>query len=96
VLPVPDELAFDAAALIEPSTVARHMLDLGRFVPGGSAIVLGAGSIGLMLVQWLRVLGAGLIVATDVVPGISTWHGQSAPPSRSTPLVTTCRARSAG
>jgi L-iditol 2-dehydrogenase len=69
VLPVPDDLAFDAAALIEPSTVARHMLDLGRFVPGGSAIVLGAGSIGLMLVQWLRVLGASLIAATDVVPG---------------------------
>jgi L-iditol 2-dehydrogenase len=68
VLPVPDELTFEAAALIEPSTVARHMLDLGRFVPGGSAVVLGAGSIGLMLVQWLRVLGAGLIVTTDVVP----------------------------
>jgi L-iditol 2-dehydrogenase len=69
VLPVPDALAFESAALIEPATVARHMLDLGRFVPGGSAVVLGAGSIGLMLVQWLRVLGASLIVATDVVPG---------------------------
>lgn len=68
VLLVPDGLAFEAAALIEPSTVARHMLDLGRFAPGGSAVVLGAGSIGLMLVQWLRVLGAGLILATDVVP----------------------------
>jgi threonine dehydrogenase-like Zn-dependent dehydrogenase len=66
VLPVPDDLAFESAALIEPSTVARHMLDLGGFRPGGSAIVLGAGSIGLMLVQWLRILGAGLVVATDV------------------------------
>jgi L-iditol 2-dehydrogenase len=69
VLLVPDTLAFEAAALIEPSTVARHMLDLGGFTPGGSAVVLGAGSIGLMLVQWLRVLGASLIVATDIVPG---------------------------
>ncbi len=68
VLPVPDSLAFEAAALIEPSTVARHMLDLGRFVAGGSAVVLGAGSIGLMLVQWLRLLGASQIVATDVIP----------------------------
>ena len=67
VLPVPDGLAFESAALIEPSTVARHMLDLGRFAPGGSAVVLGAGSIGLMLVQWLRVLGASQIVATDIV-----------------------------
>jgi L-iditol 2-dehydrogenase len=68
VLPIPETLPFEHAALIEPATVARHMLDLGRFVPGGSAVVLGAGSIGLMLVQWLRVLGATLIVATDVVP----------------------------
>jgi L-iditol 2-dehydrogenase len=69
VLPVPDGLPFEAAALIEPSTVARHMLDLGRFGPGSTAVVFGAGSIGLMLVQWLRILGARLIVATDLVPG---------------------------
>ena len=66
VLPVPDELPFEQAALIEPSTVARHLLDLGGFSRGQTAVVLGAGSIGLMLVQWLRVLGASLIVATDV------------------------------
>jgi len=64
---VPDDLPFDAAALIEPSTVARHMLDLGRFTAGDTAVVFGAGSIGLMLVQWLRILGARVIVATDLV-----------------------------
>lgn len=64
---VPDELRFDDAALIEPSTVARHMLDLGDFQPGQAAIVFGAGSIGLMLVQWLRILGAGLIICSDMV-----------------------------
>jgi 2-desacetyl-2-hydroxyethyl bacteriochlorophyllide A dehydrogenase len=66
VLPVPDALPFEHAALIEPSTVARHLLDLGGFTHGGSAIVLGAGSIGLMLIQWLRILGARTIIATDV------------------------------
>ncbi len=66
---VPDDVPFEAAALIEPSTVARHMLDLGRFTPGDAAVVFGAGSIGLMLVQWLRILGARLIVATDLVAG---------------------------
>lgn len=66
VMPVPDGLPFEHAALIEPATVARHMLDLGRFEAGSSAAVLGAGSIGLMLVQWLRLLGASLIVATDI------------------------------
>lgn len=66
-LVVPDHLPFEAAALIEPSTVARHMLDLGDFTAGQAAVVFGAGSIGLMLVQWLRILGARLIVASDVV-----------------------------
>ena len=59
---VPDDLPFEAAALIEPSTVARHMLDLGHVRSGDTAVVFGAGSIGLMLVQWLRILGARLIV----------------------------------
>ncbi len=64
---LPEDLSFEAAALIEPSTVARHILDLGNFEAGQSAIVLGAGSIGLMAVQWLRILGAKLIICTDVV-----------------------------
>ncbi len=66
VLIVPDELPFEHVALIEPSTVARHMLALGDFKRGETAVVLGAGSIGLMIVQWLRILGASLIICTDI------------------------------
>jgi len=43
------------------------MLALGDFRSGQTAIVLGAGSIGLMLVQWLRILGASQIIVTDVL-----------------------------
>ncbi len=64
---IPDDMKFEEAALIEPSTVARHILDLGEFKAGQTAIVLGAGSIGLMCVQWLRILGAKLIISTDVI-----------------------------
>ena len=64
---LPDRIDLEAAALIEPSTVARHIIDLGNFEAGQSAIVLGAGSVGLMAVQWLRILGAKLIISTDVV-----------------------------
>jgi len=64
---LPDALSFEHAALIEPSTVARHMLDLGDFKSRQTAIVLGAGSIGLMAVQWLRILGAKLIIVTDIL-----------------------------
>lgn len=64
---LPDELSFEHAALIEPSTVARHMLALGDFKQGQTAIVLGAGSIGLMIVQWLRILSADQIIVTDIL-----------------------------
>ena len=64
---LPDDLPFEHAALIEPSTVARHMLALGDFKSGQTAIVLGAGSIGLMIVQWLRILGADRIIVTDIL-----------------------------
>lgn len=64
---LPDDLPFEHAALIEPSTVARHMLALGGFKRGQTAAVLGAGSIGLMIVQWLRILGADRIIVTDVL-----------------------------
>lgn len=64
---IPDDLSFEYAALIEPTSVARHMLALGNFDEGQSAIVFGAGSIGLMLVQWLRILGASQIICVDVI-----------------------------
>jgi len=63
---VPDELSFEYVALLEPATVGRHMLALGDFTAGQTAAVLGAGSIGLMLVQWLRILGASQIIVTDI------------------------------
>jgi L-iditol 2-dehydrogenase len=64
---LPDNLPFEHTALVEPSTVARHMLALGDFKRGQTAIVLGAGSVGLMTVQWLRILGAALILVTDIL-----------------------------
>lgn len=77
VLPLPDDLPFETGALVEPSSVARHLLDL----PGGdrsngrpdairdaSVAVLGAGPIGLLVVRWLALLGARAILATDLVP----------------------------
>lgn len=67
VMLVPEKINLEHVALIEPSSVARHMLSLGNFTAGETAIVMGAGSIGLMLVQWLRILGAKRIVVSDIL-----------------------------
>lgn len=66
-LPLPDGVDFEAGALIEPATVALHAMERGHFSPGQSVAVLGAGSVGLMAVQWLRILGASKIIVSDVV-----------------------------
>lgn len=66
-LPLPDGLGFEAGALIEPATVAIHALEMGRYKPGQHVALLGAGSVGLMAVQWLRKTGASKILVSDVV-----------------------------
>lgn len=66
-LPLPDGLDFEAGSLIEPLTVAIHALEMGRYQPGQQVAVLGAGSVGLMAVQWLRKAGAAKILVSDVV-----------------------------
>jgi L-iditol 2-dehydrogenase len=63
--PLPDAVTDVEAALLEPLGVALHALDLGRAGPGMAAGVFGCGPLGLLLVQLLRLVGAGVVVATD-------------------------------
>lgn len=66
VLKIDDKIPFDAAALFEPSTVALHGLRCVDFQPGKRVAVLGVGAIGILAVQWARILGAKQIVAFDI------------------------------
>jgi L-iditol 2-dehydrogenase len=64
--PLPDDLSFERAVMTEPLSVAMHA---ARRVPpllGASAVIVGAGTIGLLVIQCLRASGCGLIVAVDV------------------------------
>ena len=63
--PLPDSIADDEAALLEPLGVALHALELGAVAPGMSAGVFGCGPIGLLLVQLLHRAGVQPIVASD-------------------------------
>jgi len=63
---VPDTVQFDHAAMVEPVAVALHAVGHASFVPNDSAVVVGAGMIGLLIVQALRAHAYGLIVAVDV------------------------------
>ena len=69
VYPLADELAFEHAAMVEPVSVAVHAVDLMPIKLGDSAVVVGSGMIGLLVVQTLRSAGCGKIIAVDLDEG---------------------------
>jgi 2-desacetyl-2-hydroxyethyl bacteriochlorophyllide A dehydrogenase len=64
---VPDELSLAAAALIEPLSTPVHAVRLAGEVKGKAVAVLGAGTIGLLVLAVLRAHGAGRIVMSDLL-----------------------------
>jgi len=62
---LPDCLAFEDAALLEAVAVALHAVSLATIVPGSTALVVGAGTIGLLLQQALRVAGCSRVFVAD-------------------------------
>ena len=65
---LPDSLSFRHAAMVEPVAVAVHAVNRTRVRLGDTAVVVGAGVIGLLLVQALRAAGCGRIIAVDLDP----------------------------
>jgi L-iditol 2-dehydrogenase len=67
---IPDALGFVQAALLEPLTIALHAVRLGAAGPSTrSAVVVGAGTIGLATVAALRACGTARIAAVDLDAG---------------------------
>jgi L-iditol 2-dehydrogenase len=67
-VPVPEGLSLEEAALTEPAAVALHALRQGGLAPGDVVAVLGTGPIGMMVAQWARIWGAGQVLLVDVDP----------------------------
>ncbi|MEM9658377.1 MAG: galactitol-1-phosphate 5-dehydrogenase [Planctomycetota bacterium] len=63
---LPDTLSFDAAAMIEAVSVAVHAVHRSTAKEGDSAVVVGAGMIGLLILQVLRHVGCTPIFAVDL------------------------------
>jgi L-iditol 2-dehydrogenase len=62
---IPDDLSDEVAVQAEPLAVCLHALALARAALGESAVVLGAGPIGLMIVRLLRHAGVNPIAVTE-------------------------------
>jgi L-iditol 2-dehydrogenase len=64
--PLPRELPFEHAALIEPVSVAVHAVERLHVLPGERAVVVGSGMIGLLVIQALHVAGCREVIAIDL------------------------------
>jgi (R,R)-butanediol dehydrogenase/meso-butanediol dehydrogenase/diacetyl reductase len=63
---VPGGLDVTTAALAEPVAVAVHAVRRAPLALGATAMVLGAGPVGLAVLQCVRAGGAGVTIATDL------------------------------
>ncbi len=65
---LPGDLSFERAALVEPLSIAFHSVNITPISLNDSAVVVGTGMVGLLVVQALRVAGCGQIIAVDTDP----------------------------
>src|SRR2546421_3677801 len=67
VLPLPADLAFEAATLIEPLGCCVRGINRASIQVGDSVLVLGAGSNGLMLAQLAQQRSGGRVIIADPI-----------------------------
>ncbi len=66
---LPDGLSFERAALLETLSVAVHAVRRSGVSPGDTAVVVGTGMVGLLVVQALRAYGCGRVIGVDLDAG---------------------------
>jgi L-iditol 2-dehydrogenase len=66
VLKLPAGVPLDQGAMIEPASVAVHAISRGGDVRGKKVLVLGAGTIGNLVAQMAKGLGASAVMVTDL------------------------------
>lgn len=63
---LPDGLTFEEAAMVEPVAIALHAVGHAEVRLNDTAVVFGAGMIGLFIIQLLKMAGCGKIIAVDL------------------------------
>ncbi|MBQ6541445.1 MAG: galactitol-1-phosphate 5-dehydrogenase [Lachnospiraceae bacterium] len=62
---LPDEVSFETAALVEPLSIGWHAAAITPTEIGDTALVIGAGTIGQMVIKVLRHSNVGRIIVSD-------------------------------
>lgn len=69
VYPLPEGLSFEHAAMVEALSVAVHAVRITPVALGDTAVVVGSGMIGLLVIQTLKRAGCGRVIAVDIDEG---------------------------
>jgi L-iditol 2-dehydrogenase len=71
VFAVPDSLADDDAAMLDPTAIALHTVIRGGQRPGDTVAVVGPGVMGLLVAECARALGAGRVIVVGRGPRLA-------------------------
>ncbi|HEX9017248.1 MAG TPA: alcohol dehydrogenase catalytic domain-containing protein [Chloroflexota bacterium] len=92
--PLPDSIPLEIGSLFEPAGVSVHALQRAGNVAANSALVVGCGPVGLVVIQLLMLYGASKVIALDLNPfrrGLAEKLGAVALDPRDTDVVDYCR-----
>lgn len=65
-LKIPDSISFQEAAMTEPLSVAVHVTRIGRIEPHQIILILGAGTIGLLILQVVKTVKPSAAIVADL------------------------------
>jgi L-iditol 2-dehydrogenase len=66
VYPLPETISFQEAAMLEAVSVALHAVRVSQVAQGETALVIGAGMIGLLILQAARAAGYARVIIADI------------------------------
>lgn len=61
-----ENVKFEEGAMIEPATVAQHVANKAQINIGDNVAIFGAGPIGMIVAQWVKISGANKVVLIDI------------------------------
>ena len=61
-----DQVSYEMGALFEPSTVALHGVRCSKMRGGEDVAILGTGNIGILAMQWAKIMGAKRVIVFDI------------------------------
>lgn len=64
---IADAVPFEEAAMCEPLSCCLHGIEQAKISPGDTVLVIGGGTIGLLMVQLAHLAGAGTVIVSEPV-----------------------------